>query len=108
VAAFNLGRSRRFGWRILDYKVVKPVWNPGSVDLLAFGSVVNIPTILVLPINKITAPFHLIASSAKYAANFSALGFCCPTLSANHKELVAVTFFKDVKFCLAVIASFHH
>ena len=43
-------------------KVVKPVRDPGSVNLLAFGSVVNIPTILVLPINKVAASFHYLAS----------------------------------------------
>jgi len=51
VSAFDFSHGRRFGRRILDHKVVKPVGDPGSVYLLAFGSVVNIPTILVLPIN---------------------------------------------------------
>jgi hypothetical protein len=62
VSAFDFSHRCRFGWRILDHKVVKPVRNPGSVDLLAFGSVVDIPTILVLPINKVAASFHLFAS----------------------------------------------
>jgi hypothetical protein len=59
VLAFDFSHGRRFGWRILDHKVVKPVRDPGSVDLLALGSVVNIPTILMLPVNKIATSFHL-------------------------------------------------
>jgi hypothetical protein len=61
VSAFDFSHSRRLGWRILDHKVVKPVRDPGSINLLAFGSVVNIPTILVLPVNKVAASFHLFA-----------------------------------------------
>jgi hypothetical protein len=61
VSAFDFSHGRRFGWRILNHKVVKPVRDPGSVDLLAFGSMVNIPAILVLPINKVAASFHYFA-----------------------------------------------
>jgi hypothetical protein len=61
VLAFDFSNSRRLSWRILNHKVVKPVRDPGSVNLLAFGSVVNIPTILVFPINKVAAPFHSFA-----------------------------------------------
>jgi hypothetical protein len=61
VSAFDFSHGRRFGWRILDHKVVEPVRDPGSVNLLAFGSVINIPAILVLPINKVAASFHQFA-----------------------------------------------
>jgi hypothetical protein len=58
VSAFDFSRSRRFGWRILNYKVVEPIGDPGSVDLLAFRSVVDIPAILMLPVDKVAASFH--------------------------------------------------
>ena len=63
MSAGDLRLGRRLGWRILDHKVVEPVRNPGSVDRLAFGSVVNIPAILVLPVDQITTSlWHLFDS----------------------------------------------
>jgi hypothetical protein len=66
VSAFDFSHGRCFGWRILNNKVVEPVGDPGSVDLTAFGSVVNIPTILVLPVNKVAASFHLFSLSENF------------------------------------------
>ncbi len=60
MSAGDLRLGRSLGWRILDHKVVEPVRDPGSVDRLAFGSVVNIPTILVLPVDQVAASFHLL------------------------------------------------
>jgi hypothetical protein len=92
VATFNLGHGCCLCWRILNHKVVKPVRDPGSVDLLAFGSVIDIPTILVLPINKVAASFHLfnlsfVVTSAAHR-NVLPLGNLSPLQNAADIERV--------------------
>jgi hypothetical protein len=62
VPAFDVSNSSRLRWSIFNQKIVKPVGNPNSIHTPTFRTIVNIPTIFMLPINKIAA-FHYASHS---------------------------------------------
>jgi hypothetical protein len=51
---------------------------------------------------------HLLSSSGEYSTDFTAFVFSCPAFSADHEELMSVTFFKDIELALAIVTSLNH